>query len=427
MKPPDSTKPLPGDGRITISVVDPRVVAMLIVVASVPLDPTWALREGALLSGLVLLFSCTSFRPRAADWIFFLYTVWVVASATWTLAPDITSVSVKNQVGCFFIFTGLRATARSVKVVGSYVAAFTAGCLMIVLKLYRENPDFRVTWRFDFSADRLAITGLNQNYTAYALATGLALLAIVWPRAQARRTRFGLAVVAALLYVGIVQQGTRGAALALALLAVWIIVGKRAPSASLRIVVWSFAAWAIALSTGMADKVIRENLSVGKREHGDLNGRLPTWSIARQVIDDHPLRGAGAGAFRALNPYGIGAHNAFLEVTAGVGIIGVTLFIVTLYLALVREARSASSSAANQTTVPVILVLAPILLSGHWNESPAAWASIGIVSAWASILNRSAEGSPSEESRHPSSFATGATAVRSERRTGHPEPLSNAD
>ena len=361
-----------------LRLVDLRVAAVMVSVASTPLAPTWALRQGAAIAGIALLLSLSSYRPVAADWWFFLYTMWVVASAEWSRAPEATSLAIKNQLACLVIFAAIRATTKSVRHVVAFVAAYSIGCMAAVFDVYRQNPDFRVSWRFDNSAERLGLMGLNQNYTAYALATGIALLVVVFPWCRSRSTRLLVLATSAIIYLGAVQQGTRGATVAVVLVLVWAVVRRWVTPVVTATTVALLGVIAVSLSTGLIDGAIRSHLAVSAREQGDLNGRLPTWRMARSLIEDHPLNGVGAGAFRVVSPYGIGAHNAFLEVAAGVGLIGLAAFVATLYFCLRRWQDG--STRERRSTMPLILVLAPILLSGHWSESPAAWTSIALAS-----------------------------------------------
>jgi len=63
------------------------------------------------------------------------------------------------------------------------------------------------------------------------------------------------------------------------------------------------------------------------RATGDLAGRLTIWPEARQVFGEHLLVGVGAGGFRAVGTSGIGAHDVVLELGAGLGLVGIALFL----------------------------------------------------------------------------------------------------
>jgi O-antigen ligase len=182
-----------------------------------------------------------------------------------------------------------------------------------------------------------------------------------------------------LFYVGIVLTGSRGALLAVILLATWVACYRLNYRAALKVVYVLVVLGAIAISAGWTDPLLR--LGANSRERGDLNGRLVLWPIARREFSNHFWLGNGHGTFRGLNPLGFGAHNALLEFGVGLGVCGIVLFVLFLYFSLIQETRALADGRQRALILGAVLsVSAPILLSGQWDQSPVAWLLFAIVS-----------------------------------------------
>ena len=193
------------------------------------------------------------------------------------------------------------------------------------------------------------------------------------------RLNLALLALLVLFYAGIVLTGSRGALLAVILLATWVACYRFNYRAALKVVYALVVLGAIAISAGWTDPLLR--LGANSRERGDLNGRLVLWPIARREFSEHFLFGNGHGTFRGLNPLGFGAHNAILEFGVGLGLCGIVLFVLFLYFSLIRETRALADGRQRALILGAMLsVSAPILLSGQWDQSPVAWLLLAIVS-----------------------------------------------
>lgn len=99
-----------------------------------------------------------------------------------------------------------------------------------------------------------------------------------------------------------------------------------------------------------------------------------------QLFCERAVNGWRLGALRILNPLGIVAHNAILEIGVGLGIIGILLFGSILYSLLVSDTRMAEYRARALAAGGLIVVSVPIFLSGSWDQSAAAWIAIALCS-----------------------------------------------
>jgi O-antigen ligase len=74
------------------------------------------------------------------------------------------------------------------------------------------------------------------------------------------------------------------------------------------------------------------------------------------------------------------AHNALLELGVGLGMVGLALFLMTLFAASIIDTRRiVDKRSRSLVTGSLLAVSVPIFLSGHWAQSPAAWLAFGLV------------------------------------------------
>ncbi len=105
-----------------------------------------------------------------------------------------------------------------------------------------------------------------------------------------------------------------------------------------------------------------ERLSGASEEltSGTLTGRTTIWSHGMEMLEAAPIFGSGAGSFAYLHHRLTGefksAHNAFLAVAVGSGLVGLTLFVALIVLAFVSALHS------NREVRPYLLVLLAALV-----------------------------------------------------------------
>jgi O-antigen ligase len=188
-----------------------------------------------------------------------------------------------------------------------------------------------------FGMGRYTASGFNPNEIAFILALGipvawyLTLLARSWLRAAV----FALYVPLTMMVV--VLTASRGAlvsALCGLLLIPWSLSKV---SMSRKLIMTPVVMVAIVAVTAMVPSESMERLEGTARDlaEGQLTGREVIWSAALQQFSTRPVSGVGAGAITGsvgrLVTYGgfdapISAHQTFLEVAAGQGLIGLSLF-----------------------------------------------------------------------------------------------------
>lgn len=344
------------------------------------LDPYLGLRYGGVLVLLAALTRGRAFRLHRTDALLIALAALAMASYAWAAAPETTWETMKNQAAVAALVIGVRVIASTPAHVRRIAAGFLAGCVYSAWRLWTVRDALGVDLDQAIGDERLAVEGVNQNYTAYALATGAALVLLLWKTTPARPARALLAVALAACGYGVYLTGTRGAQAALVALAAWVIVHRANPRRTFQLLTWATAVGLTVLAAGWVDEQITPTRDAG-RETGTLNGRLYIWPYARELIGEQPLLGYGHGAFRALNPMNIVAHNALLEVTVGLGLIGAALWCACVYSALIRDTRGTMPTPDRAFAIGgLVAVSAPIFATGNWDQSGAAWIVFALAS-----------------------------------------------
>jgi O-antigen ligase len=109
---------------------------------------------------------------------------------------------------------------------------------------------------------------------------------------------------------------------------------------------------------------------------------------AMSLIDEHPIRGAGAGAFSAVDPFAKWPHNIFLELWSELGLVTVVIVGAGIAIALVglfRLAWRLPEHGTEQGLAYILLAvfflnLLSVQVTGDINENRTFWGMLAI--AW---------------------------------------------
>lgn len=355
----------------------------------------------ALLFGVVALISVADRRQIGrADVLMLGWTLLTLLSLWWTVSVEATAIAVRTQVGVCILFILIRTMADRRRVLGAAILGYLVGCLAAAWSIWNKSG---IQLELRFNAERIVLDDLNQNYLAYSLVVAIVLLFLVERRfVDGSMARLSLIAFGVVMILGANQAGTRGALVALLAFAVWALGSRFAPRAALAALLMTLVALSILALSGWADDYLRAQFTASERETGELNGRLLVWPLARDMFQENPLFGIGAGAFRDVNPLLIDTHSAPLELATGLGVVGLFLFCGTLFQALVADTRAVAPRARALYVGGLLVMLGPILLSGHWHQAPAMWVVIAICSRLPVLL---ADGAGELEARPDHSTA----------------------
>lgn len=399
----DTARPRPTQGRLSrfaiaaprvgssVNLRDWRTWALALAAFLFACIPSLALVASPLLIGVVAA-TRRPYRLAPADYAAVSLVAWTALSIAWSISPQASFRAALYLGVAAASFVGIRSSVRSGGGRSDLLAGaagYLVGCFALILRI----AEIMLT----HPAARPNLPGDNANYAAYTLTAGLAILFLL-----SRYIRVPLWLIitsGATTAFGIVASGSRGAVLSALALALWLgltRITKRAligPLAAVTVLA------AVVTSTDLVRLLARGPLEAYLGRGTDSwSGRLDVWPLARADWFDHFLVGAGAHTFAVIDPKGIAAHNAILEVGSGTGLIGVLIFIAVLVLAL---------RGSGQRLVAGAWLAASTLsyLTGSWENAGPGWFTMGIVSAAIYCPNpradRWVEGRPPQEPVSP--------------------------
>jgi O-antigen ligase len=270
------------------------------------------------------------------------------------------------------VFLAVRAVVRDKTTFLVIAGGYLLGCLWTVRQISALNPAAEFALRFPDT--RFGIPGLNPNYAAYAFVGGITILGALFWTSTARSRLFRVFSISLAVPIawGITLSGTRGAAIGCVCLAAWLLACRVVPvRPAFTALVVSVAIGGVGTLTGAIDPMLRYFDGLWSRNTGDLAGRLTVWPRAREQISEHPLWGLGTGNFAATDQSGYATHNLFLEITVGLGMIGLVL--LCLFLGAAFRVTAADPPERLVILGCFIAASAPIYFSGVWELSPAGW------------------------------------------------------
>ncbi|MGC4853473.1 O-antigen ligase family protein [Micromonospora sp. DT4] len=374
-----------------------RLVIVCVLAAVAPVAP--AMVQGRHVWIAVLLVVPSAWRRFGwPDLLAVALALWVSAAAigvTWLPSSADALWAYWGMCTLFIAARGAVTNAWHFALVG---CSYLGGCVWAAVEVVSSARGVDPT--IDPALIRVGVGAVNPNYTAYALVTGV-VVAIAVARAGGLSRRLRLAVLAAvpLLVYAVVWNGTRGALMALVLVGGYMLAGWAAPRVAWTSVAVAAPALLIAIPFGVyGDSRLLWLQEFFARKDDNMSGRLDLWALARQLWEGHIWTGIGPGMFPTVT--GVGAHSVPLTIAVELGAVGLALFAVLGVAVLVGPAGS--GKVGKYFAGVLIVAWLPILLSGHWELSPAGWLAAALWSrlspgTWrwatkgASILPRSGQ------------------------------------
>lgn len=342
--------------------------ATLVTLATVPI----------FLLAAVLVLSIVSERNglKPFDFITMPILLIVAASSMWSDFVVAWDERAFWYAACVVTYFGVRVFVRTPEHYRSIAIAGGIGGLIAVVMIEPGQPSIE----FGGAVLRSAVPDHNPNFTAYSLAGAIFnLLAFARYCARNDVERWSAFTVCAIMFYGIIVLDTRGAQLAVGLMALWYFISSFGFGRYAHLVVWPAFAGALLFSLGLLEWIgpAIEGIVPSERRTGDLSGRVPTWELARGLISDEPFLGVGLGGFEIISPYGIGAHNLFLTLALDLGLIGLALFMLFLTRGLWSGLRMRGPVNDKIFVAMFTCYFLPIAVTGHFEVAPFAWVVLG--------------------------------------------------
>ena len=311
------------------------------------LGTTGARVVGIILAGLwlVMIVHTGRFRkPHSFHLVFYLFVVWSATSALWSLDFDVTAVRVLTYIQLVGMVLIIWSLYNSPGALRAGLQAYVLGAWVAIVGTVANYVSGT-----EASYLRYAASGFNVNKLGFILALGIPVawhLAVTPTRSKIPRA-LQLANYAYLpaAYLAIMLGGSRTALVA-ALLSLPFVLGSipRLGLVQRTLILAALISAIFALQSLVPQSSLRRLASTGTSIlELDVGGRVQIWREGISLFSEHPLLGIGAGMFRQGVESAASAHNSFLSVLVGLGLIGFALF-VTILAIVINEARRAPNA-----------------------------------------------------------------------------------
>jgi putative inorganic carbon (HCO3(-)) transporter len=383
-------KPLPAlflvGGLVVLAFCVVRIeAALMLVIASAPLEGLTNLGAGTVftptkVAGVIcfasfILFALTSRRRLRFD-------------QSHVIVLGLLALAIVSTLQAQEISTALATTLR--------YAAFVAVYIVVSQFVGEQAMQRRLVWGLSIAASIAAFDALSNfineettlatlvysdaNDLAYVFATTLPLT--FWLLRERWLAKPVVLLMIGLIAAAVLLSFSRGAILGLAAAAVWHMLTQRRqiPALALGLAAIGVATFIFVNSNPRQvefgfeakQKVAEQNVEM----------RLDAWGAALRMTEDHPLLGVGPGNFQFVYPEvtdrppgapGLGVvHNAYLDVGAELGVLGMALFMAYLVIAFARstaahrQGKGIPGYAAAVRTALVVAIVGAVFLSEQY-------------------------------------------------------------
>ncbi|MEV0214666.1 O-antigen ligase family protein [Micromonospora sp. NPDC050695] len=347
---------------------------------------------------VAVLVSCRAPRLLPPDLLAAGTAVWASVALFWAADFDTALPMAYLYGAACAMFIAVRHVVRSRAALFAVGYAFLAGCVGTAVELITNPIPNSVQARdsvMDFSI-RYGVDGVNYNYTAYSLAAGVVLAAVLMLLGPSTKVEWlGIVAAAGILFWGVLLTGTRGALISILVGAAYLLLSTVAARLARTVAVVTVPIVLIGVPLGLYRVLSSEMLwldgAFAGRATGDLSGRLYIWPYAVSSWAESPILGIGPGMLTATGSLAVGAHNLLLSVGNDLGLVGVVLYGGILTFALIVPFRHPSPAFGRAAGV-FLVSQTPIWLTGHWEASPVCFVALALVSVAPVALRTSTSG-----------------------------------
>lgn len=319
------------------------------------------------------------------------FLVWAVVGWIGTSYPDVVwkqLVELAKVCGIMLVAVNVLSTPARLRFfmlafLGFFAFYPVRGALFSYF-IYHGTVEGRAAWNYIYS---------NPNDFAALCLLPLSLSIGMLFSERARWVRYCSAAGAVLLPFVILLSQSRGAFLALTVLAVVVLKGQKIGRGKLLMLAGA-AAVVIAIAAPSSvwqrldtlTQVTSEKAAAKAQDEGSARQRLEIWKVAWTIFRENPITGVGVGAYSdahyvyskrpVFNPTALGArdaHSTYLRLLAETGVVGFTLFFgmvgVTVADAERTRRRAKASHPARATQLYYVEVgLFAYFVAGIWGS-----------------------------------------------------------
>ena len=271
---------------------------------------------------------------------------------------------VKNVI---FVYLLLQ-TVRSDKDARVIATVLSAGSAVLVIPMLTHFGPW-VTYKAD--PTRVAVGGTydaNDLALLFVVTIPFAFFAL---KGSSRMVKLILLSSMLLMLIGMVKTESRGGFVGLVVIGVMLFLtgSGQARKYTLIAVIAGTALFSVAAPSAYWDRI--DTIFHYQKDYNlkEAGGRIMIWKTGLKMIEQNPIIGVGIGCFpnehAKLSPYHLqsAAHNAFVQVTAELGIVGLFLFISIIVVSLVMSQRIKRAARAHLTDPDLLWLASAVQVS----------------------------------------------------------------
>ena len=326
-------------------------------------------------------------RPNLFVGLVTAFVAWSCLSLFWSIDPETTVGFAFTYIQLLVFVLLLWDLYRTTPAIRAGLQAYVLGAWVAIGSLL-----FNLAIGRHGAVNRYTVGGFNADHAGLLLAIGMP---IAWGLAllMASQRRGGILrwlnlAYMPLAFLGIALTATRTALIATIPAIVFAIASLGRLSMGRRMFIGLFAVGGVlAIVPLIPQTSVERFLTTGSEiSTGALGGRGHIWKVGLQTYGQRPVLGVGAGAFKAAVGVGKVAHNAFISILVELGIVGLTLWLWIVGVALLQTQKHPPWGTRFWVTVMVIWTLGASSLS--WENKKLTWLVLTLTAASGAVQAR---------------------------------------
>ncbi len=324
-------------------------------------------------------------KPHPFHIAIFFFVLWNVLSLFWSLGADWTEQQIRTYIQLAILAWILWDLYTTPKALRMALEAYILGAYVTIASTILN---YLAGQKISAYEERYAGSNVNANDLALILALGLP---VAWylavSAAKGKKTSLftllNYAYVPAALFA-IILTATRTALFAAAPAVVYMVGTANRLKLFHRVLI--LAALAGVFPFTPQSSIERLGTVGSSLSTGDLGGRGRLWQASMGVFSKHPFLGVGSGALQTPTLLSRVAHNTFLSVSAELGLIGLSFFVVMLAIVAYQAANQPKWLSWLWLTVLMIWVIGAFSLT--WEYRKTTWLFLSLIVISASLFRR---------------------------------------
>lgn len=317
-------------------------------------------------------------RLEAPHWWMLAFVIWAGVNLFETPEPERSLRRILSYYQLFLMAWLVHQAARNEERYDRLLSAYVLGCYVCAAGVL-----YHFLRGVSSGDGRISAPGFDPNDLAATLILGI-------PAAWHLAFRRGRGVWRHGLYVpfaaaGVLLTASRSGLLALGLACLFALINLPRISVRTIAVLSMAAAIGVGALSYLWDGILFSRLGTIQHQVAarDLNGRVDIWARGLEAVREHPLVGAGAGAFGlavgARRSREVAAHNTFLGVAVEHGFVGLALLLGVLVCCLHRAWKAGGAEGRLWIFVLAVWLLIANTLS--WENRELTWLLLGLIAA----------------------------------------------